>query len=99
MRPSRGFPRGIRPWLELVGDLLRRLVTDAQLVFIDKSVVNPIDVQVAQGAVVVAVFEKIRGDIVAEPQALEEILIDDVGPGRNDRVHHVVTHHIGEYFL
>ena len=25
-----------------------------------------------------------------EAQALEEILIDDVGPGRDDRVHHVV---------
>ena len=36
---------------------------------------------------------------MAEAEGFEEILVDDVGAGADDGVHHVVSNQVGKYFF
>ena len=54
---------------------------------------------VAQLAVVQAALELLGGDVVPEAEGFEEVLVDDVGPGADDRVDHVVADHVDEHLL
>src|SRR5204863_7156103 len=91
--------RAVRSRLKLIEDLLRRLVAEAQLVFIDERVVNPVDCGLAKLAVEHSALELIVCDPMAKAQPLEEILIDHVRAGGNDRIHHVVADHIDKNLL
>jgi hypothetical protein len=44
-------------------------------------------------------LEPLVGDVVLEAERLEEILIDDVGPGADDGVDHLVADHVDEHLL
>src|SRR5439155_842575 len=46
-----------------------------------------------------AALKLIVGDPVAEPQRLEEILVNHVRAGRDDRIDHVVADHVHENLL
>ena len=58
-----------------IGNEPGRLVTDAQLLFIDVGVVDPVDHLLAEGVVV----SEGRTLVVAKAQRLKEVLINDVG--------------------
>jgi hypothetical protein len=75
------------------------LVADPQLVLADQRVVDPVDRVVPELAVVQPALELLVGDPVLEPEGLEEVLVDDVRPGRHDRVDHVVADHVDEHLL
>ena len=53
----------------------------------------------AQLAVEQAALELVAGDVVPEAEGLEEVLVDDVGAGGDDRVDHVVADHVDEDLL
>ena len=50
----------------------------------------------AQLAIARAALELIRRHVMTETQCFEKVLIDDVRPGRDDRVNHVVADHVDE---
>ena len=79
--------------------LPRRLVADAQVVFADQRVVDAVDGVLAQLAVEQAALELVGGDVVPEAEGFEEVLVDDVGAGGDDRVDHVVADHVHEDLL
>src|SRR5258706_9983450 len=93
------LPRAVGARLELIEDLLRRLIADAQLFFVDERVVDAVDHQLAKLAVARAALEFVGGDVVLVAEAFEEILIDDVGAGGDDRIDHVIADHVHEDFL
>jgi hypothetical protein len=64
-------------------------VADPQLLLVDVGVVDPVDAQLAQ---LLVVGPRIAA-VVPEAEGLEEVLVDDVRPGRDDRVDHVVLDH------
>ncbi len=75
------------------------LVADAQFVFVDEGVVDAVDRQLAEHGVMRAVLVLVVRHVVVEAERLEEVLIDDVGAGGDDGVHHVVAHKIDEDLL
>ena len=85
----------MRSRLELVAQLRHRLVADAQLVLVDVGVVDAVDGLLAQPLVV----DERRADVVAEAEAFEEVLVDDVRAGRDDGVDHVVLDHLQQHLL
>ena len=50
-------------------------------------------------AVARAVLVLVAGDVVPEAEGLEEVLVDDVGAGGDDGVHHVVADQVDEDLL
>ena len=84
---------------QLVEDLPRRLVADAKLFLVDQRVVDAVDHEFAELAVADAALELVAGDVVAEAEGFEEVLVDDVGAGGDDGVHHVVADHVDEDLL
>ncbi len=91
--------RRVRPGFQSIGDPPGGLVADPQVVFVDQRVVNPVDVEVAQPTVVQARAQPVLGDVVAESQGLEEVLVHDVGSGAHDRVDHAASDHLGKNLL
>ncbi len=91
--------RAVGAGLERVGDLVGGLVAEAQLFLVDEGVVDAVDHQFAKIGVFVAVLVLIAGDVVVEAEGLEEVLIDDVGAGRDDGVDHVVAHEVDDDLL
>ncbi len=91
--------RAIGTRIERVGDLLGGLVADAKLFLVDKRVVDAVDHQLAQHRVLGALLEQIVGDPVLEAERFEEVLIDNVGAGRDDGVDHVVADEVDENLL
>ena len=87
------------PGFMRVDDLLGRLVADAQLFLIDERVIDAVDHQLAQLAIALAVLVLVAGDVVAEAQRLEEVLVDDVRAGRDNRIDHVVAHQVDDDLL
>ena len=85
----------MRPRLEFVRDLTAGRIANAQLIFIDVGVVNPIDAEATQHIVVHVDF----AFVMLEAERFEEILVDDDGAGGNDRVHHVVSDKIDDHIL
>ena len=75
------------------------LVADAELVFVDEGVVDAVDDELAELAVVRAVLYCVVGDVVLEAEGFEEILVDDVGAGGDDGIDHVVADHVDEDLL
>jgi hypothetical protein len=69
-----------RPRLQLVRDLVDRVVAVLQLLFVDIGVVDAVDVERAQ-RVVVGHFERL---VVLVAKAFEEIHVDDGRAGRDD---------------
>ena len=67
------------PRRQFIGDLPRHVVANPQFVFVDQGVVNPVDLHPAERVVIHARLEPLGGDVMLEPQPLEEILIDDIG--------------------
>ncbi len=66
-------------------------VAGAQLFFIDEGVVDAVDHQLAKNAVFVAVLVFVTGDVVVVAESLEEVLVDDIGAGRDDGIDHIVA--------
>src|SRR5207248_5266559 len=91
--------RAVRTRIEYVGNNASRLITDAQLFFVNESVVDAINHQLAQHAVFGAAAETIIRDVVAEAERLKEILINNVGARGDDGVNHVVRDHVDEHLL
>jgi len=85
------FPRGIGARLQPVGDFADGVVAGLEFFLIDVGVVDAVDVLRAQ----VVVVDIRRALVVAEAQGLEEVHVDDAGPGRDDGVHHVVADQVG----
>ena len=79
------FPRAVRARRQRVGDLLGGFVAVAQLFLVDQRVVDAVDHQLAQFAVLGAGFVKLVGNVVPEAERFEEVLIDDVGAGARRR--------------
>lgn len=81
-----------RPWGECVRDLFDGHVAFAKLVLIDVRVVDAVDVQSLQ----VRVIDFAVAAVVVEPEAFEEILIDDDCTGGNNCVDHGVANHVDD---
>ena len=75
------------------------VVANAQFVFVDQRIVNAVDVQLAQLVVVQPGLESLFGNVMAEAQAFEEILIDNVRPGADDAIDHPTADHLDEHTL
>ena len=71
----------------------------AKLFFVDERVVDAIDHQLAQGGVFRSLAVEVVGDPVLVAERLEEILVDNVGAGGNNGVHHVVADQVDENLL
>ena len=82
------FPAGVRTRLQGIGDASDGLIARPQLVLVDEGVVDAVDGHVPQPVVV----QGRAAQVVAEAHGLEEVLVDDVGAGGDDGVHHVVVH-------
>ena len=91
--------RAVRLGFQVIDDLLHRVIAYPKLILVDQGVVNPVDHHFVQHAIVHTGLEVFIRDVVAEAETLEEILIDDVGAGGDDRINHPVPHHVGEDFL
>lgn len=91
--------RGVGAGLERVGDDLGGLVADAELVFVDESVVDAVDGQVAEIGIVRSVLVVLGSDVVLETEGFEEVLVDDVGACGDDGVDHVVADQVNEDLL
>jgi hypothetical protein len=91
--------RAVGTGLERVGDLVCRLVADPQLFLIDEGVVDAVDHQLAKQAVLVAVLVLVACDVVIKAESLEEVLVDDIGSGRDDGVDHVVPDQVDDDLL
>ena len=93
------FARAVRARRQRVGDLLRGFVADAELFLVDKGVVDAVDHQLAQDAVLHAGLELIAGNLVSEAERFKEILINNIGAGGDDGIHHVVANQVDKNLL
>ena len=89
------FAAGVGARLEAVEDGGHGVVADAQFVFIDVVVVDAVDRQLAQ----LGVVDELCALVVAEAQALEEVLVHHDGAGADDGVHHVVVDQVNDHLL
>jgi hypothetical protein len=67
------------------------MVAVLQLFFINVSIINAVDIIIAQ----VFIIDEWAALVMLEPQRLEEIHINYRRSGRNDRIDHVVFHKVG----
>src|SRR6185437_5716112 len=91
--------RAVRSGLHRVDDLLGGLVADAELFLVDERVVDAVDHQLAEIGIARAVLVLVAGDVVAEAEGLEEVLVDDVRSGRDDGIDHVVAYQVDDDLL
>ena len=84
--------RAVGTGLEHVGQLVGGVVAGLQLLFIDKGVVDTVDIKFTQFGVGDDIL--LGADIVFESQSLQEVHVDDGGTGGDHHVDHLVAHHV-----
>src|SRR6202171_5363610 len=80
---------------ELIRDLASGGVANAQLIFVDVSIVDPVNGESAQDVVVHIDL----AFVMFETERFEEILVDDDRAGRDDSIVHVVSDKIDNHVL
>src|SRR5277367_2803402 len=80
--------RTIGARIKRIRDLFGSCIANAKLFFIDERVLDAVDHQFAEHSVFGALLEEVVGNPMLVAESFEEVLIDDVGAGRDHCVHH-----------
>ena len=84
--------RAVRTGFEHVGQFVGGVVTSLKFLFVDKGVVDTVDIKFAEFGVGDDVL--FGADIVFEAEGFEEVHVDDGGAGGDDHVDHFVANHV-----
>ena len=86
------FAAAVGAGFKQVGHIAGGLVAGLQFLFVDESVIDAVDIELAEGGVGHDIL--FGADVVLVAERLKEVHIDDGGAGGDHGVDHLVAHHV-----